>query len=179
MNRFSTCPAACRLALASSIDFTAAALTLASGILTANRFGTRLVTVYVSATSDGTASSQLTYKLFRVELSEKYDQDIEEAAGGERTLWLPLNDSLGWSAATIGGGGAGILEPSNADRSSVKSLGALATFDYHPALSGRGYRSRAQWTNVLLGSDDWNQTGADWTATGSSEPSTTIQSGHV
>ena len=129
---------------------------------TAGTRGTKSVTATVFAKSDGTATTQTTYTIYRVGLYEKFDLDIELEALGERTLWLPLVDSPGWSTCTRTGT-TNLIEFANAERTEYKYVAAgKGSFPYHPAISGRGYQSHFTWTNSLKGSNDF---GADWTLT--------------
>jgi hypothetical protein len=127
------------------------------------RVGTQSITVTLSATSDGTGTTQNVYYLYRVAVYEKFDTDIDEDAQGERTLWLPLVDALGWTTFSRAAS-ATILEMANAARSAYKTYGgASATlFPHHGATSARGYLSSSTWNNLLLGSNDFV---TDWTAT--------------
>lgn len=120
--------------------------------------GTASLSVAVSAASDGTASTQVVYTIYRCDVLPLHDVDVEEEAGGERTLWLPLVDQLGHTLS-VESGAATIIEPANYDRTAYK-LSTGAEFLYHAALSGRGFRARSAWTNQVKGSNDF---GADWT----------------
>lgn len=127
----------------------------------ASTAGTSSISVKVFATSDGTASTQTTYTLYRVGLYEKFNLAIEQAATGERSAWYPLVDAPGWTTANRAAVTGTIIEPANATRSAYKILptSTQATFPYHPAISGRGFRATSAWTNLVKGSNDF---GADW-----------------
>lgn len=124
--------------------------------------GQNTIAFQLAATSDGTDTTKQVYTLYRAGLYEKFDLDIEQEAGGERTLWLPLVDSLGWTTTAAGAGTNTLLEMATYDRSLYKTIIASAPlFSYHPAISSRGYRARGfAWTNRVLGSNDFN---TDWT----------------
>jgi hypothetical protein len=125
--------------------------------------GTRSVAVRIAATSDGTAATQMKYAIYRVGLYEKFDQTIESAAGGERTLWQPLVDAPGTCTITRAASGSPIVEPANFDRSAYKVQAATtATFPYHPALTSRGYASCSRWTNLLFASNSLGNTDGVW-----------------
>lgn len=125
--------------------------------------GQSTIRVGITATSDGTASTQIAFQVYRVGLYEAFDFDGEEEAGGDRTLWLPLEDAIGVSTYADAGGGAVVIENANGVRSTYKSLATgIPVFPYHPAISTRGYQSRTRWTNLLKGSDSFT---GDWTAT--------------
>jgi len=131
--------------------------------------GTGQITVKIITQSDGTTASQIAYKLYRVGFYEKFSPTIEIDAGGERTLWLLLEDGLGPCTFTRAAG-PDIIEPASADRSSYKRfydagwISSPPEFPYHGALSARGYRSCSSgWTNLLAGSNDFNGAGSDWT----------------
>jgi hypothetical protein len=135
-----------------------------ASLITGTTEGTTALSCQISVISDGTASTQTTYTLYRVGLYEKFNLDVEQVATGERTLWLPLIDAPGWSTAARTAGGSAFLEPANATRSAYKLVGSStgASFPYHAALSDNGYRAHGAWTNLLKGSNDF---GADWTLT--------------
>ena len=137
-------------------------VTMQASSATATVQGTTGVTLKLFATSDGTATTKTTYTLYRAGLYERFDVAIESAALGERTLWLPLGDSPGWSTAARGGGGGVLLEPAAVDRSSYKLANTVtaASFPYHPALNGRGFRSHRTWTNLVKDSNLFS--GANW-----------------
>lgn len=126
--------------------------------------GTRFVKLTISTTSDGTASSQLVYRVWRVGLYQQFDYTDEVAAGGERTLSLPLIDAVGMSSFGRLAVGGTMLEPANGARTSYKevdtSVGSIPTFPYAAALTGRGQLFSTEWVNVVKGSCDF---GADWT----------------
>lgn len=131
---------------------------------TATTVGTQLLTAKISATSDGTASTKVVYTIYRCDILPVYSTTIEATAGGERTLWLPLVDSLGKTAA-VAATSATIIEPANAARTAYKLVtGTTNEFPYHAALTGRGMRARSAWTNLVKGSNDF---GVDWTFTNS------------
>lgn len=126
--------------------------------------GSRRCTVNVSATADGTSAS-VYYYLYRVGLYEKFDEDIDAEAEGERTLWLPLVDARGLTSYTTTAGSAeSLIEPANADRSVYKlrtrGTGEGDLYPYHPALTGRGFLAHTNWTNLVKGSHNFN---TDWT----------------
>ncbi len=130
---------------------------------TATLRGTPSISLRIGAQSDGTATTKVKYTIYRAQVYPKHDHSTELQATGIRTTWLPLRDSLGWSAMTVDTSG-GVIENANADRSSVKSFaGTLPIFGYHPALGRRGYRNTATWTNLLTTS---TPTAASWTASG-------------
>lgn len=122
--------------------------------------------VTIRATSDGTASTQTQYLIYRGQLYELFDLETEDEAGGERTLWLPLRDAPGFVSTSGTAHTTFLLENATSTRSLVKAIpfgpGDLS-FDYHPALSGRGYRSWSTWTNLLLRSG--MQASTSWTLT--------------
>lgn len=123
--------------------------------------GTSSITLRIGAVSDGTATTTVKYTLYRAQLYPKHDHVTELEASGIRTTWLPLRDSLGWSALTVSASGA-LIENAEADRSSVKSFaGTLPLFEYHPAIGRRGYRNTATWTNIITTSIP---TSGTWTA---------------
>ncbi len=133
---------------------------------TATTQGTKAVTVTVSATSDGTATTQQLFTIYRVGLYEAFDVAIDQASFGERTLWLPLIDAQGWSTATRPSPGVSVIEPASGNRSSYKVLSASsATFPYHGAVSGRGFLATSAWTNLLIRSNTF--TDASWVAVNS------------
>jgi len=126
--------------------------------------GTRLAKITIKATSDGTASSQLLYRVWRAALYRQFDYADEIEAGGERTLSLPLVDAVGMSSfARIAVGGT-VLEAQDASRTSFKefdtSAGSIPCFPYSTALTARGQLFNSAWQNLVLGSCDF---GADWT----------------
>lgn len=124
--------------------------------------GTQIITPYFQFLSDGTATTQVVYTLYRVGLYEKHDHVIEEQAAGERTLWLPLRDTPGWTQQVNTGTGA-TPEYANASRSVLygsDGVAARAMFDYHPALGRRAYRNCSTWTNAILQSNTFSA----WTA---------------
>lgn len=128
--------------------------------------GTNQIEVKVGATSDGTASSQLSYKVYRVGVFEEWSTTDEQAAGGERTLSLPLVDGIGrtnFGRTAVGAAGI-VLEPANASRSEVKAWNMNGTdyalFPHHGALTARGYLCNSTWTNLAIESDDFS---ASWT----------------
>jgi hypothetical protein len=131
--------------------------------LTGTTFGTSAINVLLTVKSDGTATTQTTFTLYRAGLYEKFNLALEQVATGERTLWLPLIDGPGWSTASRGAGGS-LLEIASADRSSYRIVtsAVAASFPYHPALSAHGFRAHGAWTNLVKGSNDF---GADWTLT--------------
>lgn len=136
--------------------------------------GTTGLTVTVKAISDGTPTTQTTYTIYRVGLYEKFDLDEESDAAGERTLWLPLKDAMGWTTSSRSAGGT-LLEPANAARTAYKTVGATSVSQpYHAALSDRGFRAHGSWTNLIAGSNDfgadWTRTNANRTANGSISP---------
>lgn len=126
-------------------------------------FGTSAINLLVAAKYDGTTTTATTYTIYRAGLYEKFSLTAEQATTGERTLWLPLVDGPGWSSASRTAGGI-MLEPSNADRSAYRLTASTTTasFPYHPALGGHGFRAHGTWTNLVKGSNDF---GADWTLT--------------
>lgn len=130
---------------------------------TASAHGTKAISVQILATSDGTASTQILYTLYRVGVYESYSLPIETAAYGERTLWLPLVDAPGLATAgrstTVP-----VVVPVNASRGAVKVISTTAAaFPYHPALSASGLACHGSWTNLIKGSTDFV---TDWTAAG-------------
>lgn len=140
---------------------------------TSSTAGTSSIAAKVFATSDGTASTQTTFTLYRVGLYEKFNLAIEQAALGERSAWFPLIDSPGWTTASRAAVTGTIIEPANATRTSYKVLPAStqATFPYHPALSGRGFRATTAWTNLIKGSNDF---GSDWTLISCTKSANTV-----
>ncbi|HJU23896.1 MAG TPA: hypothetical protein VJ891_15425, partial [Casimicrobiaceae bacterium] len=125
--------------------------------------GTKKINIGIIVSCDGTATTQTQYTFYRVGIYEKFNLALEQAAGGERTLWLPLHDALNWITFSRSGGGSSVLEIADAARATYKIRSAgQATFPYHPALSHRAYQSNTQWTNLLRGSNDFH---SDWTLT--------------
>jgi hypothetical protein len=137
---------------------------------TGTAFGTTGLTIAVSATYDGTATTAVKYTLYRVGLYEKFSLTVEQAASGERTLWLPLVDSPGWSTAARASGTGVLLETAAVDRTSYRLTPTTtsASFPSHPALNGHGFRAHGAWTNLLKGSNDF---GADWSLVNASKVS--------
>ena len=125
-------------------------------------FGTQSLGIAVSATCDGTATTKTTYNLYRVGLYEKFSLAVEQAASGERTLWLPLVDSPGWSTATRTASTGVLLETAVVDRSSYRLAQSTttATFPAHPALNDNGFRAHRTWTNLVKDSNLFS--GANW-----------------
>lgn len=151
-------------------------VTMQANSSSATTLGTAAITIRISATSDGTATTKVVYTIYRCDLLPMHSTTVEAEAGGERTLWLPLVDQLGLTLA-VASGSATIIEPANATRSAVKLVtGTRSEFPYHPALTGRGFRSRTSWANLLAGScdftSDWGQTNC--TATASSQISPVV-----
>jgi len=129
--------------------------------LTGTTFGTSSINVFLNVKCDGTATTQTTFTLYRVGLYEKFNLALEQAATGERTLWLPLIDGPGWSTAVRGSGGT-LLEIASADRSSYRlaASATTASFPYHPALSAHGFRAHGAWTNLVKDSNSFAS--ANW-----------------
>lgn len=142
---------------------------------TASVGGTSSLSVKVFATSDGTATTQTTYTLYRVGLYEKFSLAIEQSALGERSAWYPLIDAPGWTTANRAAVTGTIIEVANSTRTAYKVLPTTtaAAFPYHPALSGRGYRASSAWTNLVKGSNDF---GADWTLSAATKTANTTVS---
>lgn len=139
---------------------------------TASTLGTASVNVQWAVTCDGTATTQVVYRVYRVGLYEKYDLDTE-LGFGERTLWLPLIDAPGWSTTSRAAGGNVVLEPANAARTAYKSIAATSvTFPYRAALSRRGFLATSTWTNLIKGSNSFG--GGDWTSSNSTNSGTVI-----
>jgi hypothetical protein len=127
---------------------------------TATAQGTTALTVAVSATSDGTATYQQQYTIYRIGLYDKFNLAVETAALGERTLWLPMIDAAGWASGTRSLSGT-IVEPANALRTAYKTSATNEViFPYHPALTGRGALHTSTWTNLVKGSNAFT---TDWT----------------
>lgn len=129
--------------------------------------GTTNIKATVKTVCDGTATTKVVYSVFRMSLYEIYDTTVESAASGERSLWIPIRDGQGWTTFTRSGS-TKLVEPANAQRSVYKAITQTSpTFDYHPALTGRGYRAIAANTNLLKGSNDFGYVGSggdwDWT----------------
>lgn len=124
--------------------------------------GTDSIIVRVYAVSDGTATTQTFYTLYRVGLYEKFNLAKERSSiVGERTAWYPLIDSPGWTTSTRDNPTTVQLEMADAKRSSYRiTPNNAVAFDYHPAISGQGFRSHSAWTNLLFGSNlfstDWS-----------------------
>lgn len=124
--------------------------------------GSNSISVAVSVKSDGTATTQTTYTIYRVGLYEKYSLTTEQAAAGERTAWYPLVDSQGWASASRTSSTATLLEPANAQRTAYKLAPSSTSvvYPYHAALSSRGYQSNSAWTNLVKSSNLFS--GASW-----------------
>ena len=128
--------------------------------------GQRQLKLVIKAKSDGTATTQTIYTIYRAGVYELFDVGVELAAAGERTAWLPLGDAQGWTNFTRTSSGVNMVEIANASRSAykVQAVTTLPMFEYHPALTGRGFRSNIARTNLLKGSSlfdtDWTRTNA-------------------
>lgn len=130
---------------------------------TTSTLGTASVNVQWAVTCDGTATTKVIYRVYRIGLYEKYSLSTELALG-ERTLWLPLIDAPGWSTTSRAASGNVVIEPANASRTAYKTASATAvTFPYHPSLTRRGFLASSSWTNLLKGSNSFG--GGDWTTT--------------
>ena len=126
--------------------------------------GTDYLQVAMQVVCDGTSTTKTTYKFYRCAVYPKFDYTQEQLAGGERIMWLPLRDAVGYTNSHISGptGGTKYIEPANGQRSMTKSptTGSPA-YPYHPAITGRGCMMSNNWTNLIKGSG--SMTGADWT----------------
>lgn len=137
----------------------------------ANTRGTEKVSVGVAFTSDGTATTQTRYRVYRVGLYEEYSLATEQASTGNRTAWLPLVDALGPTTYSRTAG-VTVIEPANASRSAYKTFdSAVAPFPYHAALSGRGFLSNSSWQNLLKGSNNFI---TDWTASNATRTASSV-----
>ena len=123
--------------------------------------GTNGFIVRIKVQSDGTATTQTSYKLYRVAFYEKNSRTQDLAAQGERTFWAPLQDVMTEFTDSTSGSDT-LVYPVNADRSGVlESTSGLSVNPYHPAISSRGLRVHRTATNLVKGS---NIFGGDWTA---------------
>lgn len=137
------------------------AITLQANSTTATTLATQAIYVALAATSDGTATTQGVYTLYRCDVLPVHDVEIEAEAGGERTLWLPLKST--WNISAVGSGFPTCFSMANHDRSAYKvTTSTVLDYSYHAALSGRGLRCRSNWTNQIKGSNVFT---TDWTLT--------------
>lgn len=133
--------------------------------------GTSSLTVSIQAMSDGTATTQGAYTVYRGGLYEKFNLAAEQAALGERTATYPLIDAPGWTLPSRAAGGT-LLEMASATRASYKTVGATSlAFGYHPALTGRGMLCHSAWTNLVKGSNDF---GTDWSVVNATKASNAV-----
>jgi hypothetical protein len=128
-------------------------------------YGVSYLNIAIAATSDGTATTQTTYDLFRCDLLEPYNQAIEASFEGEPIGWWPLVNCFGLETGSRAGTSS-VVQFENFDRSLVRTLaGTVSDFSYHPAVSAKGFRSNSTWTNLAKGSNVF--TAPDWTAASS------------